>query len=146
MINPMGAAQPAPPQMRDAMIEEMWGNLVFLYSQVDKAGLAIQHLGQEEIDGKAVEALLITPPGITPFRFYLDGETLFPVKKAGQTVTQQGPTEIETTLSDYRDVGGVKLPFKQTIVQNGQPAGESVTQAIEINPEIPEDAFAAPEE
>lgn len=145
MINPMGAAQPAPPQMRDAMIEEMWGNLVFLYSQVDKAGLAIQHLGQEEIDGKAVEALLITPPGITPFRFYLDGETLFPVKKAGQTVTQQGPTEIETTLSDYRDVGGVKLPFKQTIVQNGQPAGESVTQAIEINPEIPADAFAAPE-
>ena len=146
MINPMGAAQPAPPQMRDAMIEEMWGNLVFLYSQVNAEGLAIQHLGQEEIDGKAVEALLITPPGITPFRLYLDGETMFPVKKAGQTVTQQGPTEIETTLSDYRDVGGVKLPFKQTIVQNGQPAGESVTQAIEINPEIPEDAFAAPEE
>ncbi len=145
MINPMGAAQPAPPQMRDAMIEEMWGNLVFLYSQVNEEGLAIQHLGQEEIDGKPVDALLITPPGVTPFRFYLDTETMFPVKKAGQTVTQQGPTEIETTLSDYRDVGGVKLPFKQTIVQNGQPAGESVTNSIEINPEIPADAFAAPE-
>ncbi len=145
MINPMGAAQPAPPQMRDAMIEEMWGNLVFLYSQLNAEGLTIQHLGQEDIDGKAVEALLITPPGITPFRLYLDAETMFPVKKAGQTVTQQGPTEIETTLSDYRDVGGVKLPFRHTIVQNGQPAGESVTQAIEINPEIPADAFAAPE-
>ena len=145
MITPMGDAQPAPSQVRDAMIEEMWGNLVFLYSQVDKEGLAIQHLGQEEIGGKAVDALLITPPGISPFRLYLDAETMFPVKKAGQTVTQQGPTEIETTLSDYRDVGGVKLPFKHTIVQNGQPGGESVTKSIEINPEIPEDAFAAPE-
>jgi predicted Zn-dependent peptidase/outer membrane lipoprotein-sorting protein len=145
MINPMGAAQPAPPQMRDAMIEEMWGNLVFLYGQLNEEGLAIQHLGQEEIDGKAVEALLITPPGVSPFRLYLDAETLLPVKKAGQTVTQQGPTEIETTLSDYRDVGGVKLPFKHTIVQNGQPGGESVTKSIEINPEIPPDAFAAPE-
>ena len=145
MITPRGDAQPAPSQVRDAMIEEMWGNLVFLYSQADKEGLAIQHLGQEEIGGKAVDALLITPPGISPFRLYLDAETMFPVKKAGQTVTQQGPTEIETTLSDYRDVGGVKLPFKHTIVQNGQPGGKSVTKSIEINPEIPADAFAAPE-
>ncbi len=145
MINPTGAAQPAPPQMRDAMIEEMWGNLVFLFGKIDEEGLAIQHLGQEEIDGKAVEALLITPPGVSPFRLYLDAETMFPVKKAGQTVTRQGPTETETTLSDYRDVGGVRLPFKHTIVQNGQPGGESVTESIEINPEIPPDAFAAPE-
>lgn len=145
MVNPMGDAQPAPPQMRDAMIEEMWGNLVFLYSQMDAEGLAIQHLGQEESDGNAVDALLITPPGLSPFRLYLDAETMMPVKKAGQTVTQQGPTEIETTLSDYRDVGGLKLPYKHTIVQNGQPGGESVTKTIEINPEIPPDAFAAPE-
>lgn len=145
MINPMGAAQSAPPQMRDAMIEEMWGNLVYLFGRIDEEGLAVQHLGQEEFDGKAVEALLITPPGISPFRLYLDAETMVPVKRAGQTVTQQGPTEIETTLSDYRDVGGVKLPFKHTIVQNGQPGGESVTESIEINPEIPADAFTAPE-
>ena len=146
MINPMGAAQSAPPQMRDSMIEEIWGNLVFLYGRVDEAGLTIQHIGQEEIDGKAAEALLITPPGLSPFRLYLDAETMMPVKRAAQTVTQQGPTEIETTLGDYREVSGIMLPFKQTIVQNGQPAGESVTQAIEINPEIPADAFAAPEE
>lgn len=146
MINPMGAVQPAPAQMRDSMIEEMWGNLVFLYSRANEEGLTIQHLGQEEIDGKAVEALLITPPGIRPFRLYLDAETMMPVRRAAQTVTPQGPMEIETTLSDYRDVGGIKLPFKQTIVQNGQPGGESVTQTIEINPEIPPDAFAAPEE
>ena len=146
MINPMGTAQAAPPEMRKAMIEEMWGNLIFLYSRVNEEGLTIQHLGREEIDGKAVEALLITPPGIRPFRLYLDAETMMPVRRAAQTVTQQGPTEIETTLSDYRDVDGIKLPFKQTIVQNGQPGGESVTQIIEINPEIPPDAFAAPEE
>lgn len=145
MINPMGAAQPAPPQMRDAMIEEMWGNLVYLFNRIDEAGLAIQHLGQEEIDGKAVEALLITPPGVSPFRLYLDAETMFPVKKAGQTVTQEGPTEIETTLGDYRDVGDIKLPFKHTIVQNGQPGGELMTESIVINPEIPADAYAAPE-
>ena len=146
MINPMGTAQAAPPEMRKAMIEEMWGNLIFLYSRVNEEGLTIQHLGREEIDGKAVEALLITPPGIRPFRLYLDAETMMPVRRAAQTVTQQGHTEIETTLSDYRDVDGIKLPFKQTIVQNGQPGGESVTQIIEINPEIPPDAFAAPEE
>ncbi len=145
MIGPMGNAQPAPPQQRDSMREEIWRNLVFLYGRVSEEGLQVQHLGQEEIDGKAVEALLITPPGFSPFRLYLDAETMMPVKKAGQSMTQQGPVETESMMSDYRDVDGIKLPFKETRTENGQPSGEAVTQTIEINPEIPPDTFAAPE-
>ena len=146
MINPMGGVQPAPPQMRDSIVEEIWKDLVFLYGQLNAVELAVQHLGQEDMEGRTVEALLITPPGISPFRLYLDSETMIPARIFAQTVTPQGgPTEIEATLSDYRDVEGLKLPYKRTILQNGQPAGESVTQTIEINPEIPPDAFTPPE-
>ena len=146
MVSPMGDTQPLPPQQRDSMREELWRNPVFLYGRVDEAGLTVQHLGQEEIDGRAVEALLITPPGFDPFRLYLDAETMLPVKKAGKSMTQQGPVDAETMMSDYREIGGIKVPFKETSTENGNPSSEAITQTIEINPEIPPDAFTAPEE
>ena len=145
VVDPMGNTQPLPDQQRDAMREELWRNLVFLYNRLDAEGLTVQHTGQEEIEGRATEVLLITPPGLNPFRLYLDAETMLPYKKAGQSMSQQGPVEAESTMSDYRDVGGIKLPFKESMKQNGNPSGESVSQTIEINPEIPADAFAAPE-
>ncbi|MXX04772.1 MAG: insulinase family protein [Gemmatimonadetes bacterium] len=145
VVDPMGNTQPLPDQQRDSMREELWRNLVFLYSRMDAEGLMVQHIGQEEIEGRTAEALLITPPGLNPFRLYLDAETMLPVRKAGQSMSQQGPVEAESTMSDYREVGGIKLPFKESMKQNGNPSGESVTQTIEINPELPADAFSAPE-
>ena len=146
MVNPMGAVEPVSPQQRDSTREEIWRSLVFLYGRVNEEGLVVQHLGQEEIEGRTVETLLITPPGFSPFRLYLDAETMIPVKKAGQSMRNQGPVEGERMMSDYREVAGIKLPFKEMMTENGQPSGESVTQTIEINPEIPPDAFTAPEE
>ena len=145
VVDPMGNTQPLPDQQRDSMREELWRNLVFLYSRMDAEGLTVQHIGQEEIEGRTAEALLITPPDLNPFRLYLDAETMLPVRKAGQSMSQQGPVEAESTMSDYREVGGIKLPFKESMKQNGNPSGESVTQTIEINPELSADAFSAPE-
>jgi len=145
MVGPMGDTQPVPPQQRDSMREELWRLPVYLYGRVDAEGLMVQHLGQEEIEGTAVEVLLITPPGFDPFRLYLDAETMLPVKKAGKSMTQQGPVDAETVMSDYREVGGIQFPFTETSTENGNPSSEATTQNIEINPELPEDAFAAPE-
>ena len=61
-------------------------------------------------------------------------------------MTQQGPVDAETMMSDYREIGGIKVPFKETSTENGNPSSEAITQTIEINPEIPPDAFTAPEE
>lgn len=146
MTDPMGNSQPLPSPQRDAIRENLWRTVFYLYGRLDEEGLQVQHLGKEEIEGKAVEALVITPPGFSPYRLYLDAETLVPVKTAGQTLGRQGPVEAESTMSDYREVGGILMPFKDTSAENGQLSGEGITQTIEINPEIPADAFAVPEE
>ncbi len=145
IVDPMGNTQPLPAQQRDSIIEDQWRNPLILYQRLDAEGLAVQHLGQEEVEGTAVEALLITPPGLNPYRLYLDAKTLFPVKWAGQTVSQQGPVEAEMTLSDFREVSGIIVPFKRAGTENGNPGSTTVTQSVEINVEIPADAFAAPE-
>lgn len=145
MTDSMGNSQPLPPPQRDAIRENLWRTVFYLYGRLDEEGLQVQHLETEEIEGKAVEALLITPPGFSPFRLYVDAETMIPVKTAGQTIGRQGPVEAESTMSDYREVEGILMPFKDTSTENGQLSGEGITQTIEINPEIPADAFSAPE-
>ena len=145
VVDPMGNTQPLPDQQRNAILENLWRSVFYLYGRLDEEGLQVQHLGKEEIEGKAVEALLITPPGFNPFRLYVDAETMIPVKAAGQTLGRQGPVEAESTMSDYREVDGILMPFKDTSTENGQLSGVGITQTIEINPEIPADAFATPE-
>ena len=145
IVDPMGNTQPLPTQQRDSILEDQWRNPLILYQRLDAEGLVVQHLGQEEVEGTAMEALLITPPGLNPYRLYLDAETLFPVKWAGQTVSQQGPVEAERTMSDYREVSGIMVPFKRAGTENGNPGDTTVTQIVEINVEIPADTFVAPE-
>ena len=145
IVDPMGNTQPLPTQQRDSTLEDQWRNPLILYQRLDAEGLAVQHLGQEEVEGTAVEALLITPPGFSPYRLYLDAETMLPVKWAGQTVSQQGPVEAERMMSDYREVSGILVPFLRTGTENGNPGDKTVTQTVEINVEIPANTFAAPE-
>lgn len=144
MITPMGT-KPAPPSVKTSMMENIWQDLAFLYGQAETEGLTIQHIGQEDVEDKTTEILLITPPGFTGFKLYLDMATMLPVKKVAQAMSPQGPMEIEDMLSDYREVAGMMLPFKSTTKRNGQPGGEVTIGEIEINPTLAEELFTVPE-
>lgn len=143
MISPMGTQQ-APPQARKSMQENIWQGLAFLYGHADTEGLTVQHLGQEDVAGKTADVLLITPPDMTGFKLYIDSESRLPVKKVTQSMSPQGPMEIEDMLSDFRDVSGMTLPFKFTTKRNGRPGGAVTVEMIEINPELTEEMFTAP--
>lgn len=58
--------------------------------------------------------------------------------------TSVGPTgraSIDEALADYRDVAGIQLPFKETLSQAGQPAGERTFSERKLNGGIPPDTF-----
>jgi zinc protease len=56
---------------------------------------------------------------------------------AKQTYSEPGPTgapsEIVETMSDWRDAGGVKMPFKVVLEEGGRKAGEAVVSAYRFN-------------
>jgi zinc protease len=53
---------------------------------------------------------------------------------ASETYQQPGAAaKIEETFSDWRDVEGLKMPFKMTLLQNGKPAGELTVQGYKLN-------------
>jgi outer membrane lipoprotein-sorting protein len=67
------------------------------------------------IDDREVRVVQGTNPGQLPVKFYFDDETglLARVVRYAETVIGRVPTQID--YSDYREVAGVKMPFKWTV-------------------------------
>tara|TARA_B100000029_G_scaffold389840_1_gene386313 strand:+ start:4849 stop:6984 length:2136 start_codon:yes stop_codon:yes gene_type:complete len=144
IIDPTGARQQAPPRIKDSMTEGLWHNLIFLYCHINNQNMQIQSLGNDHVEGRETEVLLITPPNLNPFKLFLDKETMIPLKISRQNISQQGPILIETMLSDYRVINGMKLPFRITNTHNGEQADTFSIQTVTINPDIPPTVFEQP--
>ena len=66
-------------------------------------------------------------------RIQLDGATGLPHSLFYAETGQTGPVEVEQTYSDWREVNGVKAPFKAVILQNGKKFADATFQDYKIN-------------
>ena len=108
-------------------------------------GSKIELAGKEDLDGKAVYHLKITDRQGEVRSYFLDASTFLTVKWTGLRKIDNQMLPWECTFSDYRDVGGLKFPFK---IDQGSPGTEfrqSLTiEKVELNPKIEESHFAKP--
>ena len=141
MVTPQGTT-PAP-QKIDQMKENLWHGLAYLFANADSEGLTSQHLGAKEVDGQQCEVLLVAPQGLKGFKLFLNADTKMPVKMSYQGQNMMGaPVASEEMFSDFREVAGVKLPFKSVTHQDGKKAREAIASEININVEVDEGEFA----
>ena len=94
------------------------------------------------IDDKPVDLLQGSNPGELPVNFYFDESGLLTrLVRWSRTAVGIVPTQID--YSDYRDVGGVRLPFKSVITWTN---GQNTIQMREVRTNVPVDAarFARP--
>lgn len=67
-------------------------------------------------------------------RLQVDEKTGLPLKVMYLGAAMGGPPqEVEEVFSDWRDVGGIKMPFKWTILQGGKKFGDVTVQEYKIN-------------
>jgi hypothetical protein len=121
-------------------------------------GAAIQHdvhwrdyfqkvevTGVEPIDGHICYRVALTPKEGQPETRYYDKKTNLLVRTNMILKTEMGEIPAEMTISDYRSVDGVLMPFqlKQKVL------GQEFTithQSIQSNVDIPKDRFAIPDD
>lgn len=108
-------------------------------------GSQVELAGKEELDGKTVYRLKITTKSGQVRSYFIDGDTFLTTKWEGTRKVGGQPLSWESRLSDYRDVQGLKFPFK---IDQGSPGTEYeqtlTIDKIEINPKIDESHFAKP--
>src|SRR5438309_3106450 len=64
------------------------------------------------IDDKEVDVIQASSPDNTPVKFYFDKKTSLLVRQVRYTDTALGLNPVEVDYADYRDVSGVKMPFR----------------------------------
>jgi hypothetical protein len=102
-------------------------------------------VGEETVDGKPCYKVELTTPDDQIKTRYYDKATSLLVKSTGVEKTAMGEFKVEALMSDYRNVDGVKIPFKsrQKFLSNEMIV---TMDKVEHNVKLPENRFDLPEE
>jgi outer membrane lipoprotein-sorting protein len=105
-------------------------------------GAKVELQPREDVNGKSMFVLLMTPKTGSPTKLYFDPDTYYLMRtKASVTSPEMGTLEQQGDQSDYRTVDGIKVPF--TVVNSN--AMQSITiklQKVEHNVAIDDAVFA----
>jgi len=77
-------------------------------------------------------AVEISPKQGDPVRVEFDASGL-PARYRYQSAGMQGPVEVMSDLSDWREVNGIRLPHKFVIEQGGKKFAEATVSEWKLN-------------
>lgn len=124
VATPQGAMPiPAPvaQQVRASLFRD-WFSL--LASDADP-GRTVNYVGDQTVE--------ISDKSGNRVRVKFDQATGLPESESYSQRGMGGTQQIEERLSDYREVNGIRVPFKLTILQGGQPFSEGVVEDVKFN-------------
>jgi len=97
-------------------------------------GHKVELLGHEKVDGRDCVKLMVTLKSGTVRYVYLDAVTFLEVKGEGRRMAGGDEVMLETYYRDYRDVGGLKLPFLIEAGPAKRPEKQKIVlDAIQLN-------------
>lgn len=67
--------------------------------------------GKESVNGREAYVIAAKSKDGRPETWYFDADSGLKVRNVSQTDGPNGPVEVDTTIGDYREVDGVKVPF-----------------------------------
>jgi hypothetical protein len=108
-------------------------------------GSKVEFVGLEPVAGTDALKLKVTLKGGDVRYFYLDTDYYVPIKIETRRIVRGGEREYETTLGDYKSVGGVYLPHSFEIAAKGASEKQKFLYTkIEANVPIEDSRFHQP--
>lgn len=112
------------------------------YWYPDRRQATIEDGGEQHEGERTFHVLRITPAGGRPFEMWIDGSTFL----IDRTVEKAAKETLTTSFSNYRDVGGLKLPMRLHVTNGDARFDQVVTyEAWEINPKTDAARFEVPQ-
>lgn len=107
-------------------------------------GTTVKMTAKEKVGARDAFVLTFEPSGGPPVKQYVDAETYLPIRTVIKiNVPQAGDIEQTADASDFRDVDGVKVPFKLQVANAMQGFTITMTK-VENNVTVDEKLFAKP--
>ena len=107
-------------------------------------GVTVELRGKEKVGEREAYVLVFKPKTGASSRHFIDAESYLPIKLVQKLdIPELGEVEQTTEFSDFREVDGVKLPFKLKGTSAVQTFTVTVTK-VEHNTKIDESLFSKP--
>ena len=136
-------ANDAPAEMHAEMLRELRRDLVAVAQHANDPAFAFAASGTAKVANKEAAVLNISDRGSNT-SWLVDPSTGEVLQAKYQTSGQEGPVERAVDFSDYREVDGIKLPFKRTTSENGEVVVDTSFSAVKVNPQIDPKIFEKP--
>jgi outer membrane lipoprotein-sorting protein len=108
-------------------------------------GHTVELAGEEEIEGTPAWRLRVTKKNGDVSTVWLDKESALEFKAEGKRTVRGQEMEFESSIGDYKEVGGLLLAHSIESRPKGAPQGQVILiEAIELDSEIPDGTFTMP--
>ena len=109
-------------------------------------GNSVEYLGEDDLDGVAVHKIKVVRADETELTIYVDAGSFLAIRQNGTTMAQGAETEVDTFISDYKEIGGLRMAYniKTELIDMGMTQNLTM-ETIELNVEIADDRFVMPE-
>lgn len=134
-----GQMQDIPGSQRKGMLDSIRDTPMYLGGKLNDAGFTFAVAGDAKVGDVDTKILEINGEGIR-VKWCIDpktGDVLRTIKS-----TPQGEQTVD--FSDFRDVNGLRLPFKGLARVGDKDSGRFEVKSMEINPAVDESIFAKP--
>jgi hypothetical protein len=138
---PPGVQAPPPEamrQMRGTSARQDFARLLLgmTAASFDAYPLTFVHIGEAEAPEGKADVLEAKGPGNFTARFFVHRTTHLPVMVSWTTPVQGKPVETRLFYGDYRDVDGMKFPFRLRRAVGPNTVEETTFDRFRVNPKI----------
>jgi len=130
--DPAGVAA-APPAMRNDFAATVRRDTFPLLIAAAEGKLMVRPQPDEGSGGAVLKVVEVSGPGLDPMRLYIDRD----YRIVRQTYTTPGPdgrpTKAEELFSDYRKVNGIDVPFRASVLRDGQKILDRTIKSVTFN-------------
>lgn len=108
-------------------------------------GHAVELLGKDKVEGSDAYKLKLTRKNGDVDTIYLDADSYLEIKEEGKRVVRGSEQQFDTSIGDYREVGGLMFPFALDSGMQGSQERQKITiDKIELNVPVDGASFKMP--
>jgi predicted Zn-dependent peptidase len=143
----MGGMPPrdVPGPMKQEGLNDIRRDMVYIAQNAENPRFIFTAAGKEKVGETEAAVLEISADGAS-LRWYVDPQSGQVLRAAYRASSMAGPVDRVEDYSDWRETGGMRVPFKSTSTENGEEVGSSEKLELEVNPTVDPKLFEKPAE
>lgn len=132
--SPWGTDDPLPPWQAKAAGQDLVRQLEFLLLSDRDPERALDSFERVDVQGKTGESIRIVDKQAGDMKLWIDAASGEPLKIEYHRIVARGQGPVVTDhFSDFREVGGIRTPFKISSFSDGRPYMDTVVTKVEYN-------------